>query len=87
MRLPHLRRGKRRDLDLMVMNLGFMDPKYKDFTLFERDNLRLISELHPRKIVFTHIEETNQMSYDDYAALETKYENMLFGFDGMRITI
>lgn len=56
-------------------------------TNFQRDNLRIINELNPKKVIFTHIEETDGLSFDDFKKLEQIYNNFVFAYDGMNIDI
>jgi len=88
-------------LDLLIMNLGFFTTDVKDYkkipeghqelreTGFEKDNLRLIRELKPRKTVLTHIEEKWSRSYADYCRLEKEHkkDNLKFSYDGMKIKV
>lgn len=76
-----------KNVNLFIMGLGHMDEPSDEITNFERDNLRIIEKLQPQKVIFTHIEEDNQLSYDDYTKLESKYNNIIFGYDGMNISV
>lgn len=75
------------NLDLLIMGLGYVNSISKNVTNFERDCLRIIRELKPKKTIFTHIEEIDNLSYDDYLELEKEYRNCLFSYDGMKISI
>jgi len=76
-----------KNVDLLIMCLGSMNYIEDDVTHFERDNLRIIKSLEPKSIIFTHIEEDNGLSYDDYKNVEKKYKNITFAYDGMNINI
>lgn len=80
---------KLKDADVLIMNLGYFGKDKRDITGFEKDNLRLIKELKPKKTIFTHIEETWNKSYDDYCKLEKEHSdlNLKFAFDGMTVDI
>ena len=38
-------------------------------------------------LMFTHLEEYWNRSHDDYLALQEKFDNVRFAYDGMRLTI
>ena len=80
-------RQEYREPDVFVMNLGELQVSGEDVTGFQSDNLRLIRELKPRMTVFTHIEETYQMGYDDYCRLEKDAQHLRFAYDGMQISL
>lgn len=75
------------NVDLIIMGLGYMNTTEDSLTNFQRDNLRIINELKPKKVVFTHIEELDGLSFDDYKKLEQKYNSLEFAYDGMNIHI
>ena len=50
------------------------------------ETLRLASRLQARKVVFTHLEEYWNRSYDDYRAIESGNRIIRFAYDGMRLT-
>ena len=75
------------NVDLMIMGLGYMSTIEEDVTNFHRDNLRIINDLKPMKVLFTHIEEFDGLNFDDYKKLEQKYSNLEFAYDGMNIEI
>lgn len=43
--------------------------------------------LKPKQVIFTHIEETEGLNFDAYKKLEEQYENVLFAYDGMSISV
>jgi phosphoribosyl 1,2-cyclic phosphate phosphodiesterase len=47
--------------------------------------LELAARIEARKILFVHLEEYWNRSYDDYCALES--DNIRFAYDGMRINV
>jgi len=75
------------DVDLLIMGLGYFNITEDDITNFQRDNLRIVSELKPKKVVFTHIEESDGLNFDDFKKLEQKYSNFEFAYDGMIIGV
>jgi phosphoribosyl 1,2-cyclic phosphate phosphodiesterase len=85
MHLPILE--KLLNADLIIMGLGYINYTADNITSFKRDNLPIIKKLKPRKVVFTHIEESDGLSFDDFKKLEEQYENLIFSYDGMQIII
>jgi phosphoribosyl 1,2-cyclic phosphate phosphodiesterase len=75
------------NVDLIIMGLGYMNTTEDDLTNFQRDNLRIINDLKPKNVLFTHIEELDGLNFDDYKSLEQKYNNLEFAYDGMNIHI
>lgn len=53
---------------------------------FEQTML-LASRIQAAKILFVHLEEYWNRSYDDYNALESKYPGICFAYDGMQISV
>lgn len=85
--------------DLLVIQPGlFKDGLKHDFTYpsnhiskktlytFE-ETLSLAQRIESEKILFVHLEEHWNRSYDDYHALEKKYENIHFAYDGLKVSI
>lgn len=75
------------NVDLLIMGLGLMNSTEEEVTSFQRDNLRIIEELKPKKAVFTHIEESDGLSFEDYQKIEKEYRNLEFAYDGMIIEV
>lgn len=87
--------------DLLIMNLGFLvndvrgakqmprKHRIRNNTGFEKDNLRLIRLLKPKRVNFVHIEEKFNRSPEELKQLERKYSdlNISFSSDGMDIII
>ena len=59
-------------------------PLRKELHSFE-DVLRIKETLNINRVVITHIEEDWGKTYDDYVALERKYQDIQFAFDGLKI--
>ncbi len=49
--------------------------------------LQLAARLQAKRVVFVHLEEYWNRSYDDYCALEPKDRNIRFAYDGMTLTV
>lgn len=87
------------DADIFITQTGFFETglkdgfvyPVKDFTrveLFSFDEtLELAKKIRAKKVIFMHLEEYWNRSYDDYKKLEKKYKNVKFAYDGMTIDI
>ena len=51
------------------------------------ETLDIAVRLQAKKVIFTHLEEYWNRSYDDYRALEAKNRRIRFAYDGMRLTV
>jgi phosphoribosyl 1,2-cyclic phosphate phosphodiesterase len=49
--------------------------------------LQLATRLQAKRVVFVHLEEYWNRSYDDYCALESKNQRIRFAYDGMQLTV
>jgi phosphoribosyl 1,2-cyclic phosphate phosphodiesterase len=49
--------------------------------------MHLAMQLQARKVVFVHLEEYWNRSYDDYRTLESKYRRICFAYDGMQLRV
>ena len=49
--------------------------------------LELAARLEAKRVLFMHLEEYWNRSYDDYRALEAKNQGIRFAYDGMRLTV
>ncbi len=58
----------------------------KTLYTFEQ-TLELATRLQAGKVVFVHLEEYWNRSYDDYRLLEAKHAGIRFAYDGMRISV
>lgn len=88
-------------IDLLVMSMGYFLDKVRGasriqkshrlvaMTGFEKDNLRIIKELKPKKTVFVHIEEKYNRTNAELRQLEQKYKNLniMFAVDGQIIVV
>ncbi len=51
------------------------------------ETLELANRVGARKVLFVHLEEYWNRSYDDYRALEREYPNVRFAYDGMQVVV
>jgi len=58
----------------------------KTLYTFEQ-TMELVEYLQARRVVFAHLEEYWNRSYDDYRALEANDPRICFAYDGMRLTV
>ena len=49
--------------------------------------LHLATRLQAKRVLFVHLEEYWNRSYDDYCALESKNQRVSFAYDGMQLTV
>ena len=49
--------------------------------------LHLATRLQAKRVLFVHLEEYWNRSYDDYCALESSYPDIRFAYDGMQLTV
>ena len=49
--------------------------------------MELAARLQARKVVFVHLEEYWNRSYDDYRLLEAEYTGIRFAYDGMQLRV
>ena len=47
----------------------------------------LIADLKVKNVVFVHLEEYWNRSYDDYCTLESNNQRIRFAHDGMQLTV
>jgi phosphoribosyl 1,2-cyclic phosphate phosphodiesterase len=51
------------------------------------DTIALAGRIHSKQILFVHLEEYWNRSYDDYSAVQEEFDNVQFAYDGMRVKI
>ena len=73
--------------DLMILGIGYFRSKDLSSANFSQDILPIITHYQPKRTIITHIEESDQLSYDDYLVLEKQYANLSFAYDGMEIAL
>jgi phosphoribosyl 1,2-cyclic phosphate phosphodiesterase len=86
-------------LDLLVIQPGIFETGLKHDFRYPKDHisrttlytfeetLALGRRLQASQLLFIHLEEYWNRSYNDYEAIEDRYENIRFAFDGMRVTL
>ncbi len=93
------KRSEVRNPDLLVIQPGifetglkhnfFYPPEHisrKTLYTFEQ-TLALSRRINARQVLFVHLEEYWNRSYDDYLAIAEKYENIIFAYDGFHISV
>lgn len=73
----------------MILGMGNLRTPYPGETSFLRHTLPLIAHYQPEQTFITHIEEFEQLSYDDYCDLEQAYADyaLRFAYDSMQINL
>lgn len=51
------------------------------------DTLELAKRIGARKVLFTHLEEYWNRSFDDYRKIEKQFDNLQFAYDGLRVNV
>ena len=92
-------RGEVQKPDLLIIQPGIFENGLKHgfrypaqhisrTTLYTfEQTLELAARLQAKRVVFVHLEEYWNRSYDDYRALEAKNPRICFAYDGMRLTV
>jgi phosphoribosyl 1,2-cyclic phosphate phosphodiesterase len=85
--------------DLLIIQPGIFETGLKHGFRYPADHIsrktlytfeqtmELATRLQARKVVFVHLEEYWNRSYDDYRALESKYHGIRFAYDGMQLRV
>ena len=85
--------------DLLVIQPGIFEDGLKHGFQYPEDHvsrttlytfeqtLALAGRIKAEKILFIHLEEYWNRGHDDYLALQEKFDNVRFAYDGMRLTI
>ena len=85
--------------DLLVIQPGIFEGGLKHGFRYPEDHISrttlytfeetmdLGREIGARQILFMHLEEYWNRSFDDYLALEENYNNIRFAFDGMHVAV
>jgi len=85
--------------DLLVTQPGIFEEGLKHGFIYPRDHisrstlytfeetLALGRRIGAKEILFVHLEEYWNRSYDDYLAIQGNCENITFAYDNMRVTI
>ncbi len=87
------------DVDLFVTQTGFFENGLKEGFVYPQDDytrvelysfdqtLEIAGKIRAKEILFIHLEEYWNRTYDDYKRLEKKYPNIRFAYDGMSLEI
>lgn len=85
--------------DLLIIQPGMFEDGLKHDFIYPKDHisrttlytfedtLALAERIKAEKILFVHLEEYWNRSYDDYRALEDKYDNISFAYDTMKLKV
>lgn len=85
------------DVDLFITQTGFFETGLKEGFVYSQDDytrvelysfnqtLEISKKIRAKKVLFMHLEEYWNRSYDDYKKLEKKHPNLTFAYDGMTI--
>lgn len=85
--------------DLLVIQPGLFETGLKHGFAYPEDHisrttlytfeqtLELARQIRARRIVFTHLEEYWNRSYDDYLQMESRFNHVHFAHDGMEVTV
>jgi len=88
-----------READLLIIQPGIFETGLKHGFEYPVDHIsrttlytfeqtmNLATRIQAKKIVFVHLEEYWNRSYDDYRALESKDPRICFAYDGMDLTV
>lgn len=93
------RRKEVKGADLLVIQPGIFEDGLKHGFTYNVDHvsrttlytfeetLALAKRLQAGRMLFVHLEEYWNRSYDDYVALEKRFDNMRFAYDGMHVMV
>ena len=85
--------------DLLIIQPGIFEDGLKHGFKYPADHisrktlytfeqtLDLATRIRSKKVLFVHLEEYWNRSYDDYRGLETNNTSICFAYDGMRLTV
>jgi phosphoribosyl 1,2-cyclic phosphate phosphodiesterase len=85
--------------DLLIIQPGIFEEGLKHGFRYPHDHVSrttlytfeqtmlLASRIRANKVLFVHLEEYWNRSYDDYNALESKYPGISFAYDGMQVSV
>ncbi len=95
---PHDRQEVR-GADLLIIQPGFFEDEIKHAFTYPPDHisrttlysfeqtLELAQKARASQILFVHLEEHWNRSYDDYLALASQYPGIRFAYDGMQVSV
>jgi len=85
--------------DLLVIQPGIFEDNLKHGFQYPGDHISrktlytfeetvaLARRIRAEKVLFVHMEEYWNRSYDDYRAIQGQFDNMQFAYDGMRVRV
>lgn len=85
--------------DLLVIQPGIFEEGLKHGFTYPKDHISRITlytfnetmslaeRIHASRVLFVHLEEYWNRSYDDYLALQKKHKKVQFAYDGMSLTL
>jgi len=85
--------------DLLIIQAGIFEQGLKHGFTYEpehisrstlytfEETLALAKRIHARRVLFVHLEEYWNRSYDDYLAIEKEFTNIHFAYDNMQISV
>ena len=92
-------RNEVQQADLLIIQPGIFEEGLKHGFRYPADHisrttlytfeqtLDLATRLQAKRVLFTHLEEYWNRSYDDYRALERNNQMLRFAYDGMQLTV
>ncbi len=92
-------RDEVQEADLLVIQPGIFEDGLKHGFKYPKDHisrttlytfdetLALAQRVKAARVLFIHLEEYWNRGYDEYVALEGKFSNVQFAYDGMRVSI
>ena len=92
-------RNEVQQADLLIIQPGIFETGLKHGFRYPADHisrttlytfeqtLDLVTRLQAKRVLFTHLEEYWNRSYDDYRALERNNQMLRFAYDGMQLTV
>jgi phosphoribosyl 1,2-cyclic phosphate phosphodiesterase len=92
-------RSEVRNADLLIIQPGIFETGLKHRFRYTSDHISrttlytfeqtmdLAARVQAKKVLFVHLEEYWNRSYNDYCALETNNPRIRFAYDGMQVTV
>jgi phosphoribosyl 1,2-cyclic phosphate phosphodiesterase len=92
-------RSEVQQADLLIIQPGIFEKGLKHSFTYPAEHISrrtlytfeqtmdLVTRLQAKRVVFVHLEEYWNRSYDDYRALESKDRRISFAYDGMQIRV
>jgi phosphoribosyl 1,2-cyclic phosphate phosphodiesterase len=92
-------RNEVQQADLLIIQPGIFEKGLKHGFRYPADHIsrktlytfeqtmQLATRLQAKRVLFVHLEEYWNRSYDDYRALESKYQGICFAYDGMQLSV